>query len=181
MIFKFTLLSDEVDDFVRIITINSEASFLDLHNAILDSVRYEKNLITTFFICSDDWEKEQEITLIEMDLSSEYDNHTMEETILEEVLEDEKQKLLFVFDIISDRVFFMELSEILSGTNSNISECIKSNGNPPKQTLFDDESIKEVKIDIEKEFYADEDFDMDEIDDFDGNLDDLDIADTSYF
>ena len=38
MIFKFTILSDEVEDFVRIIEIDSESSFLDLQNAILDSV-----------------------------------------------------------------------------------------------------------------------------------------------
>ena len=35
MIFKFTIVSDEVEDFVRVIEIDSEATFLDLHNAIL--------------------------------------------------------------------------------------------------------------------------------------------------
>jgi hypothetical protein len=48
MVYKFTLLSDEIDDFVRVIKIDPEATFLDLHNAILDSVNYEKNLMTTF-------------------------------------------------------------------------------------------------------------------------------------
>ena len=37
MIFKFTILSDEAEDFIRIIEIDSEATFFDLHNAILDS------------------------------------------------------------------------------------------------------------------------------------------------
>jgi len=55
MIFKFTIISDEVDEFVRIIEIDSEASFLDLQNAILDSVDFEKNQMTSFFLCSDDW------------------------------------------------------------------------------------------------------------------------------
>ena len=66
MVYKFTILSDEVDTFVRIITIDSEANFFDLHNAILDSVNFEKNQMTTFFICSDNWEKGQEVTLVEM-------------------------------------------------------------------------------------------------------------------
>ena len=57
MIFKFTIISDEKDDFLRIIEIDSEATFLDLHNAILESVDYEKNQMTSFFLCNDDWEK----------------------------------------------------------------------------------------------------------------------------
>ena len=69
MVIKFRILSDEVDNFVREIAIDSEASFLDLHNAILDCVSYTKDQITSFFICNEDWEKEKEITLIEMDSS----------------------------------------------------------------------------------------------------------------
>ena len=40
MVFKFILLSDEVDDFLREIHIDSDATFLELNNAILDSVGY---------------------------------------------------------------------------------------------------------------------------------------------
>ncbi len=115
MIYKFTVLSDEVDNFVRVINIDPEATFWDLQNAILDSVDYDKKQMTSFFICSDDWEKGQEITLIEMDTDSEYDNLVMEDTKLEELISDEKQKLLFVFDVISDRAFFMELADIIPG------------------------------------------------------------------
>ena len=60
MIFKFTILSDEVEDFVRIIEIDSESSFLDLQNAILDSVDYETNQMTSFFLCKKKKKKEQE-------------------------------------------------------------------------------------------------------------------------
>ena len=69
MIYKFLLISDEVDQFAREISIDSEATFLDLHNAILDSVNFTKDQITSFFICDDDWEKKTEITLMEMDTS----------------------------------------------------------------------------------------------------------------
>ena len=36
MIFKFLILSDEVDDFAREISIDSEATFLELNDAILE-------------------------------------------------------------------------------------------------------------------------------------------------
>ena len=35
MIYRFTIISDEVDDFVREIQIDPEATFYDFHEAIL--------------------------------------------------------------------------------------------------------------------------------------------------
>ena len=52
MIYKFTMVSDEVDDFMRDIMIDSEASFFDFHEAILNSVNYTKDLMTSFFLCN---------------------------------------------------------------------------------------------------------------------------------
>ncbi|MDL2266080.1 hypothetical protein LJC43_06850, partial [Parabacteroides sp. OttesenSCG-928-G21] len=95
MLFRFLILSDEVDDFRLDIVIDSEATFHDLHTTILDAIGYTKDQITSFFICDDDWSKKTEITLIEMDTSSEEDSYIMEETPLEELLEDEQQKLLY--------------------------------------------------------------------------------------
>ena len=62
MLFRFLILSDEADDFKREIKIDSESTFLDLQNAILDSVGYTKDQMTSFFICDDDWSKKTEIT-----------------------------------------------------------------------------------------------------------------------
>jgi hypothetical protein len=164
MIFKFTLLSDEVDDFVRVIHMDPEATFLDLHNCILDSVKYDKSQITTFFLCSDSWEKQQEVTLIEMESSSEYDNLIMEETKLEELIEDEKQKLLFVFDMLSERAFFIELTEIIPRQNVDSPVCVKSEGDAPSQILGDDALIVAPKISLDETFYGDEGFNSDELD-----------------
>lgn len=179
MVYKFTLLSDEADNFVRVISIDSEATFLDLHNAILESVKYEKNLVTTFFICSDDWEKGQEVTLIEMESSSEYDNLVMEDTKLEELLSDEKQKLLYVFDLMTERSFFMELTEIIPGIRMSKPECVLSKGEPPVQTLSEDEMIGGSKLTIDENFYGDEDFDLDELDE--EGFGDMNFDDSSLF
>ena len=66
MVYRFTIISDEVDNFRREIQIDSEATFLDLHNAILKSAGYPNDQMTSFFICDDNWEKETEITLEDM-------------------------------------------------------------------------------------------------------------------
>jgi Plasmid pRiA4b ORF-3-like protein. len=133
MIFRFLLLSDEVEDFKREIQIDADNTFLDLHQAIIKSVDYKDGEMTSFFICSDDWEKEQEITLVEMDTSSDEDSYTMGESILNDFLEDERQKLMYVFDYMTERAFFMELREIITGKNLEQAICTKSTGNPPTQ------------------------------------------------
>lgn len=179
MIFKFTVLSDEVDDFVRVIKIDPEATFFDLHNCILESVKYDKNQMTSFFICSDDWEKGQEVTLIEMDSSSEYDNLVMDSTKLEELLEDEKQKLLYVFDMISDRAFFIELTEIIPGKSVEKPMITESEGKAPQQILADEAVSIAPKMNIDENFYGDEDFDIDELDE--EGFGDMNFDDSTLF
>lgn len=66
MIYKFTILSDETDNFVRIIQIDADATFYDFHKAIQKACDYKDDQLTSFFICEDDWEKREEITLEDM-------------------------------------------------------------------------------------------------------------------
>lgn len=165
MIFRFLILSDEVDDFKREIKIDSEATFLDLYNTIMDSVGYSKDQMCSFFICDEDWSKKTEITLVEMDTSSEVDNYIMEDCVLDQFLEDEHQKLLFVYDYLSERVFFMELREIITGENLDKPVCSKSVGQPPTQIRpFDEVEPKNATSDLGEDFYGDSEYDEDELD-----------------
>jgi hypothetical protein len=179
MIYKFTVLSDEVDNFVRVIKIDPEATFFDLHNTILESVKYDKNQMTSFFICSDEWEKEQEVTLIEMDSSSEYDNLVMDKTKLEELLDDEKQKLLYVFDMISDRAFFIELTEIIPGKSVSKPEVVSTEGKAPQQIMAEEAITVAPKLNLDENFYGDEDFNIDELDE--EGFGDMNFDDSTLF
>ncbi len=89
MVYKFLILSDEVDHFAREIEIDSEATFLELNDAILESVGYAKDQLTSFFICEDNWEKKIEVTLMDMETGYDEDSWVMGETRLSELLEDE--------------------------------------------------------------------------------------------
>jgi len=176
MLFRFLILSDEADNFKREIQIDSEATFLDLHNIILDSVGYSKDQMASFFTCEDDWSKNTEITLVKMDTSSEMDNYVMEETLLEDLLEDEHQKLLYIFDYLTERAFFMELREIIPSKNLKKPVCSKSEGLPPEQFVeFDAIDLKVGTPDLGEDFYGDSEFDIDELDKegFDGLSNDL--------
>lgn len=172
MIFNFRVLSDEVDDFRRQIEIDADATFMDLKNAICDSVGYNKNQMCSFFICSDGWEKEKEITLEDMDFDADQDVYLMEDTILSDMIEDEGQKLMFTFDYMTDRSFFIEMSEIITGRTLPDALCTASRGNAPAQTMeLEDFDVKPAKgaastlgLDIDDDFYGSDEYSDDDLD-----------------
>ena len=180
MIYRFKFISDEVDGFVRVIEADSSATVLDLHKAILESVGYPDNQITSFFICNDDWEKLQEVTLVEMDASSEYDNMVMQDTTLDALLGDEGQKLLYVFDPMFERAFFGQLSDIITGQSLEAPKIVRKTGNAPNQLQQEDDIEKIIKDatggGLDEDFFGSEGYNDDELDDesfSSGSLEDL--------
>ena len=165
MIYRFTIISDEVDDILREIQIDPEATFYDFHKAILASCGYADDQMTSFFICSDDWEKEQEITLEEMDSYAEDESYVMNETPISDLVEDAKQKLIYIFDPMTERCFFIELSEIIWKKHLDAPKCTKKKGEAPQQTVdFEEYAASTAAIDLDENFYGDQGYDMDEID-----------------
>lgn len=173
MIYKFRIFSDEVDRFERSIIIDSEALFIDLHHAVLESVGYDKDEMSSFFVCDDEWEKEVEITLIEMDNNPEIDTWVMDRTHLSELVEEEGQKMVFMFDYLTERGFFMELEEVVPGKHLDKAECVHKLGKAPKQHVDFEEFEKKTeaaakkmaeKLDMDSDFYGDSEFDMEELD-----------------
>ena len=184
MIFKFSLVSDEVANFRREIQIDGDDTFLDLHKAIMECSGYDEAEITSFFMCDDWWGRKQEISLVELDTDSDVDIYVMEEETLSDWLDEEKQKMMFVFDYKGDRAFYMELSEMIMGKNLSKPICTKKQGEAPVQFLIveevepvitiavakttplldDEEDDDDDEILDDESFYGDDDFNPDELD-----------------
>lgn len=134
MIYRLLLLSEENDFFRRELKIDSEATFLDLNDFILQTLKYDKHELTSFYVCGKGWEVEQEITLMDMgNADSSSDTYLMENTRLEDFLEDKGKRLLFVFDMLNERSFSVELMELLPGYLEQ-PELTLSEGKAPAQT-----------------------------------------------
>ncbi len=146
MVYKFKLVSDEVNNFVREIEIGSNNTFLQLRNAILDSVGYAKNDLDSFFLCNEDWEFQEEIAQEDMGSSSDQDLWIMADTPMSELIEDEGQRLAFVFDYLTERAFFMELKHIETGRTLNEPICTMKRGNPPVQKVDIDEFTQRLEL-----------------------------------
>lgn len=170
MVYKFKLVSDEVSNFSREYEIDSSASFLQLRNTILDSVDYSKEDMDSFFLCDDDWDRQEEITLADMGTSDDQDIWIMEDTPLNELIEEEGQKLVFVFDYLTDRCFYMEMKEFIPGRSLSDPICTLKKGKAPAQYVDIDEmegkvdqaSISSVGLDLD-DIYSDDQYDDEDI------------------
>ena len=179
MIYKLTIISDEVEDFMREIKIDSSAKFLELHQLILQSCGYKDDQMTSFIICENGWEKGQEITLEEMDTSSDVDSYIMADTELTEFLEDEKQHLLYIFDPLADRVFFIELSSIKPGSMQQ-GKVTRAQGEPPQQTLDFDEILARNPIATNDDIMDDDELFGEDVDMEDIDIEGLEISDGEF-
>ena len=172
MIYNFRIVSDEVDNFKREIQIDADATFLDLRNAICDSVGYDKSQFSSFFICDDGWEREQEICLEDMGSDSSQDVYLMDETSLSDFIEDEGQRLVWVFDYLTDRSFFIEMKRSVPGKHLNDPLCTISMGEPPAQTVdmddfdakIDAKAAAQAATDLDDDFYGSTEYNEDEFD-----------------
>lgn len=161
-IIKYKISDDEV--FVREIELKEDSSFLDLHTAIQKACKYDPSLITMFYIVDENWEideePENEILLERMDEKTQQDCRLMEDTPLNFVKPEKGQKYLYMYDLLSERCFFVEVIDIRNFTkkdeNLKFPKCTYAEGFPPKQIEMDN---------FDEEF--EEDPSLEDLDDFD--------------
>jgi hypothetical protein len=131
MIYFFRAISNESDDFLFDIAINSHDKFVDLHHFIQQQLNFDPSQMTSFFLTDEDWQKEKEITLIDMMMDDDT-AAVMDKVCLEEFLNEPKQRLLYAFDLFAERVLFMELTDITEGNVKEIT-AVRFEGAPPPQ------------------------------------------------
>jgi hypothetical protein len=143
--YRFRLLFEEQDDFLRDIEIKPGQTFKDFHNIILKSVEIEGNELASFFICDPLWNKQREITLIDMGLKipeTDFNDDDerkpinlpipvmiMEDVKIREVIEDPHQRILFEYNFLNPITFFIELVKIVDADpKKEYPVCVKSEG-----------------------------------------------------
>lgn len=109
MVFRFRMLSDENDNFVRDYEAMSETTLLEFHNFILRSLEYE-DCMALFFTADERWEKLREFTPMDMDDGSENAPLPMEGVTLGQVIRNRRDRLIYLFDLFGDRAYFLEMT-----------------------------------------------------------------------
>ena len=172
MTLKLTLFSQEKEDFVREILIDSDARFSELHQLILNDCNYDELDKQSFLICDEDWRVKQRICLQESeDISYDMDINLMSRTRIGDFLEDEGQRLAYVFDPDGKRFFLMELTENVFGRTEKKAIVNRRHGQPPLQSANSqipnasgdaEENVEEEAL--EEDFYGDDGFEAEELD-----------------
>jgi hypothetical protein len=139
MVYKFVVLSDEDESFVREFEFLDSHTLLDFHNMLQEELEFDKSQMASFYLATDSWEKEEEFTLFDMGTGS----STMEAAVLEDIIFKKNQKLLYVFDFFNERGLFVEYTgETEEVKGREYPSCTNSKGLPPKQVIFGSSSRK---------------------------------------
>ena len=158
MVYRFVVLSDEDESFVREFEFLDTHTLLDFHNQIQDELEFDKSQMASFFMATDNWEKEEEFTLFDMGTGS----STMEVAVLEDIIFRKNQKLIYVFDFFNERSLFVEYTgEVKEIDGREYPSCTNSKGIPPKQVVFGASSRKNFNSIV----VSDEEEDEPEVDD----------------
>ncbi|MDO5017322.1 MAG: hypothetical protein Q4E10_03035 [Porphyromonas sp.] len=185
MIYRFVMVSDEVADFLREIRIDGTATFRELHDAIIESAGYSNDQLSSFFVSDKQWRPKQEILLMDMGAyGTDEDYYLMDKTYLDDFLEDEGDRILFQFDQLGDRYFYIELKEVILGEQLDHPLCSRKKGNPPVQTSEVEELLAAPpkpkamvlpRTDKESDKESAKEEELDDFDAFDFDISELDV------
>ena len=169
MIYRFRIILDTHEDVFRDIEIEAGATLEDFHNAIIQSFGFDGQEMASFYVSNDLWEEGEEISLF--DVSDEPGGvRIMGETYLEDVVDEENTRLIYVYDFLSMWTFMVELADITENEEGQMyPNLMFVHGEIPEEAP-EKEFISE-EIETEEDF--DEEFDLDPEDydnlDFDEN------------
>ena len=106
------MLSDENDNFVRDFGVSHEMNLLELHNFIIESIEYD-DCMASFYSADEQWQPQQEFSLMDMgDEQFEGAPIAMEKVTLAELVVAECNRLIYQFDMMQDRAFFLEVVSV---------------------------------------------------------------------
>ncbi|MDP4206138.1 MAG: hypothetical protein Q8859_09090 [Bacteroidota bacterium] len=137
MIYRFRILSNESELFIREIDADARNTFEDLHLAIQENTGFDSSQLASFFLADKKWGKTIEITLLDMGIEQGA-SLVMSKTLLKDHLNRKGQKIIYEYDFFQDRIFFIELTEIINDRNLMKPVCTFSNGEAPEQIMEDD-------------------------------------------
>lgn len=191
--YKFRVYYDEVEDFVRDIEILSNDNFENFHKILLASIGLDGQELASFYICDSKWNKQKEISLMDMGDDSEKEEpeyeegdefslrsklpiSVMKDSLLKEFITDPHQHIMYEYDFLNPKVFYIELLKVLTAEDGvQYPRCTNKVKELPKQ-------VKQQPLPN-----PDDGFDelLEEEDDLDGGFeegyDDLDLNGLSEF
>lgn len=172
MIFKFRMLSDESDVFVRDYEVRYDMNLLEFNDFICRDLRYDNSGMTSFFLSDGQWRKLREFTLMDMgegmgDLhdADSQPPMAMESVVLGQLIHENHDRLIWLFDMFGDRAYYLELVEAkfaeegVEYPRTQFAHGEPSDQYDPEASVMDEKSIFEEMMDDFGDFGGNDDDD----------------------
>lgn len=141
-VYKFRCLLAEQDDFLRDIEIRPGQTFREFHEILVSTSALSGTELASFFKCDSAWHKLQEITLIDMGEEPENEEEdtrkkvvkklpiaVMDDVKVRDIIDDPHQRIVYEYDFLNPKVFFIELLKIKDGDELvKYPVCVKKEG-----------------------------------------------------
>tara|TARA_B100001250_G_scaffold328679_1_gene293237 strand:+ start:266 stop:748 length:483 start_codon:yes stop_codon:yes gene_type:complete len=160
MIYRFRVIldNDTDDDIFRDIEIYKTNSLEEFHETIINSFGFINNEMASFYISDNEWNQGEEISLFNFGDESK-ETKLMSSVAINQVINNENNKLIYIYDFLNMWVFLIELIEVAEEIKGiNYPNIIFSKGELP-------EKAPEKKFESKK----------------DGIVDDEDYEDDNYY
>lgn len=149
MIYRFKITSPESRNFQLELEIGAAHTFYDLHLLIQKSIHYESHQLASFFVPGQHGWKRTEISLLNSGINGgAYFN--MNSTKIADFITPESQFLIYTYDFIDDRSFYIELTGIVMEKNHNEPFITSKQGDAPVQVL-EEESRQQEMAELQEE------------------------------
>ena len=168
-LYRFRVLVDDKTESFRDIQIRANATFFDMHRAILDAFDFKGQEMASFYVSDDEWERGHEIPLVDMGMLDDGTKaEIMDQVMLGDHVEVEEQKFIYVYDFLNMWCFYVELVETTDTDNGpEFAQVIFSHGDAPL------ESTRNAGFDLDDIDLSEED--GEELEEMDGDtMDDPD-------
>ena len=103
------IVADTQEDIFADLRIHKENNFLTIHDFLVENFHLDKLEMSSFFYSNDDWDKGEEITLMNMNIGDDQTVKFMESITINEVLKGKKFKFLYVNDFLNMNIFYIEI------------------------------------------------------------------------
>lgn len=131
MLYTFRILIDYEKDVFRDVICRQDQSFMDLNKAIIEAFSFKGDQMTSFYMSNENWDKGEEI--VQFDMGFEDEVKIMETTLLKDMVKEDDQKILFIYDFLKLWIFYIELISVSEEKKGDYPQITNRLGISPKE------------------------------------------------
>ena len=103
------VVADTHEDIFIDFNIHKVSNFKKIHDFLIKKFNLDNLELSSFYYSNDNWDKGEEITLLNMNFEDETNLKFMDMVILKEVFEEGHVKFLYVNDFLNMNIFYLEI------------------------------------------------------------------------